>query len=108
MFATWISKDGDGVSALILSPRPLPALVGRGFRCVCRCRRRLGQRQLCSLGYVAHRDAERFRDTLAVSGIRLQTIADVADLDRSWGVAHGAGSVVEEQLLLPVGDDDPE
>ena len=37
MFATGISKDGDGVSALILSPRPnrwvnsLPVLSGRGL-----------------------------------------------------------------------------
>src|SRR5450756_935960 len=61
-----------------------------------------------SLRDLAERDAERLGDALAVSGIRLQAVADVADRDLDWSVPHGPGGVLEEHLLLPRGDDDPE
>ncbi len=41
----------------------------------------LGFPRFRSLRDLAERDAERLGDALAVSGIRLQAVADVADLD---------------------------
>ena len=49
---------------------------------------------------LAHRNAQRLGHAFAVSRIGLQTIADVANLNLLRGIAHRAGGVLEESLLL--------
>src|SRR3546814_6907250 len=44
--------------------------------------------------------AQRGFDTRAVGGVGLRAVADVALLDEVRGVAHRAGGVVEQRLLL--------
>ena len=46
------------------------------------------------------RDTERICHTLAISRIGLQAVADVADLDEFGRIAHGAGGILEQHLLL--------
>ena len=57
--------------------------------------------------HFAHGDAEGVGDTLAVSGISLGAIVNVADLDLTGHTGHGAGGVAEKGFLL-LGRHNPE
>src|SRR5699024_10974563 len=50
--------------------------------------------------HLAHGDAEGVGNTLAVSGIGLGAVVDVADLDLTGHAVHGAGGVAEKGFLL--------
>ena len=60
--------------------------------------KRLADKSL--FGNLAHRDAQRFGNTLTVSRIGFQAAADMAYLDLLRRVSHGASRVLKESLLL--------
>src|SRR5277367_1398388 len=60
----------------------------------------VGRGEIPSLGGVAERQAKGRGDARAIGGIGLGTVADVAPLDLEPRVAHGAGGVLEQNLLL--------
>ena len=53
-----------------------------------------------SFGSLVEREAQSGGDACAIGGIGLGAVSDVALLDFDARVTHGAGSVLEEKLLL--------
>jgi hypothetical protein len=95
----WCQRYPDGPDSRLTAFRP----TGSSFSRVCRPTWRLPAAAVLALSFFKNLvplDAQRLGHAFAVGRIGLHAVADVANLDLLRGIAHRAGGVLEQRLLL--------